>query len=69
MIRSLPCDLANCRKSSVRIAQTVCEPPSRESVLHQPSLNHPVSGSVEHFCNSVPLTFIESCITLLPQLK
>ena len=39
------------------------------SVLQHPSRNHPVNGSDEHFCNSVPLTLIESCIMPLPQLK
>ena len=67
VIKSLPFERANWRKSSVTMQHTTCEPRSLASVLQQPSRNHPVIGSVEHGWSSVPLTFTLSCMEL-PQL-
>ena len=66
VIKSLPCDLANNRKSSVKVQHTTCEPRSLASVLQHPSRYHPVIGSVEHGWSSVPLTLTLGCMLLRP---
>ena len=62
VIRSLPCCLANSRKSSVKIQHTTCRPRSRSSVLQQPSRYHPVKGSEEQVSSSPPRTLMLGCM-------
>ena len=55
--RSLPRERENSRNSAVMIAQTVCEPTSRDSVSQQPLRNQPVLGARLHGASGSPNTF------------
>ena len=59
VVRSLPALALNVRNASSTTTHTVWVPRSLESVLQQPSLNHPVSGSSLQVFKVVPRTLIE----------
>ena len=52
VIKSFPASLHHSKNSVVTFAQTVWTPWSFSSVLQQPSLCHPVKGSLEHSSRS-----------------
>ena len=64
VIKSLPCLRVKSKNSWVMRAQTIWLPWSWLSVLQQPSLKYPVSGSYEQGTNSVPST-LRACLFMV----